>query len=147
MSDSSVSRDYGAVTIQLSVLAMSPLGYGAFPWLCPSLEGISLRSPYILPPLPCLAHADGTRIQWVPSLLGEPCHSQWKNDFAADLHMDRIIVVGASSGRNLTDCPHLRQGSGKCQCCSEDRTAKSAKPTECRALAVTSDCSVLWHLP
>lgn len=58
MNDSSVSRDYGAVTIRLSVLAMSPLGTAAFPWLCPSLEGTSLRTPYILPPLPCLANAD-----------------------------------------------------------------------------------------
>lgn len=54
MSDSSVSRDYGTVTIQLSVLAMSPFGYGAFPWLCPSLEGISLRSLKSSHPCPAL---------------------------------------------------------------------------------------------
>lgn len=64
-------------------------------------------------------------MQWVPSLLGELLSLRWKDDFAADLHMDRVIAVGVSSGTNLTGVPHLRRGSSKCQwLLSEDQTYK-----------------------
>lgn len=58
------------------------------------------------------------------------------------------MTVGVSGGRNLTDFPHLRQGSSKCQLLlSEDWKEKSAKPTKCRDWAEASDYSELRCRP
>lgn len=130
MSDSSVSQDYSArdntalcsghVTTQLQLL---------FGLLCPSFEGISLHTLTSSHPTPALITQTGThRYSRHLFYLGKSCHSCKKNDFAANLHMDRIIVVRISSRENLTDFPHLSQGSSKCQLLLfEDWEEKSIK--------------------
>lgn len=83
VSDSSVSRDYGTVTIR-SLFLPCHHRHSGFPWSCPSLEGVSLRAPYILPPCPacqCRRRSD-TAGPFLPGVLSLP----GEDDSAAEVH-------------------------------------------------------------
>lgn len=87
------------VTVPLSVLAMSPLCYSDF-FRCYALLLKAFLPTLLTPsrPTPALLMQTGTQgyskylFYW-----GRSCHSWRKNGFAANLHMDRITVVGEAA--------------------------------------------------
>lgn len=103
-------------TMPLTVLAMSPLCYSYFSRCHALLRKACLpaRLPPSRPPPP----RQRRRRQGTVATsfhLGNSRHSWRKNDFAANLHRDRIIVVRVGGREAATDFPHLGRGCRKCQ--------------------------------
>lgn len=72
VSDSSVSQDYSACdNAALCSCHVTTLLQLLFPLLCPSFEGISLHTPYSLPPHPLLMQTGTQGYSRYPLLFGE----------------------------------------------------------------------------
>lgn len=75
-------------------------------------------------------------------VLGKCCQSWKRNDFAANLHVNHIIVARVSGRENLTDCPHISVRTPANASCCFLRTGKKSllNPTRCKELGL------LWFL-
>lgn len=127
-------------TMPLTVLAMSPLCYSYFS-RCYALLW-KARLPTRLPPSRPLPPRRRRRHQGTvaPSFhVGDSRHSWRKNDFAANLHRDRIIVVRVGGREGSTDFPHLGRGRSECRSLLfEGWKEKSVKPHKCGEGAVAA---------
>lgn len=134
MSDSSVSQDYCE-------------------WLCRSLFlpchhsvaalfsccALLLKAFFTMHPAPDFLIQTGTEETVGTFLyLGKCCHSWKRNDFAANLHMNCLIVARVSGRENLTDCPHFSVRTQANASCCLLRTGKKSplNPTRYKELGL-----------